>query len=174
MKTILAKVVKDRGDVMGLRYTVFTELIEKTLKYFSDTNIAMLELGNQIVRQGTYPKNYPIRKFRTAKDYFKSIGINHVSIDRNGKSRSMPLNLAKPIDKKEWKNYFDCVTDLGTIEHVCQNGLEGQYYSFKNVHDFCKVNGYMLHCLPLLQKIGRKPCCFSIGMNAVNFNHFHT
>ncbi|KKK52115.1 hypothetical protein LCGC14_3108170 [marine sediment metagenome] len=48
------------------------------------------------------------------------------------------LHLAKPVEK--WDCYFDMVTNYGTSEHV-----DNQYQVFRNMHNFTKVNGTMVH-----------------------------
>jgi len=107
---------------------------EAMSKSFEGLNIC--ELGDQ--RMKWHPA-------QTGKKYLIEKGVaEHVSIDWNGKNGALKRNLAEPIN--EWFNYFDMVTDFGTIEHV--DG--GQYSAFKNVHDFTKVGGVMVHALPLV------------------------
>ncbi len=95
--------------------------------------LKMCELGNQLMRFG---------KHSTAKEYFKSRGVNHTSIDLNGKDGALKYDLSKPIN--EWENYFDIITNFGTVEHV-----SNQEACFDNIHNFCRVGGAMIHALPL-------------------------
>lgn len=81
-------------------------------------------------------------KEKIAKKYFKSLGMRHVSIDLDGRWGSLKLNLGKPILK--FKGEFDIVTDFGTCEHVYN-----QYECFKNMHNFCKPGGMMIHVVPM-------------------------
>jgi len=136
---------------MGLKYENYNTIIVKAMNYFGDdfNKIKMLELGCQQIRRKTYPYGSPVRSFSTTKEYFTSLGIEHVSIDMNGKFGSLKIDLSHTVDKPEWKNYFDCVTNLGTIEHIDQNGMEGQHNAFKFVHDCNKLNGLMIHLAPL-------------------------
>lgn len=107
------------------------------IKLFSDpTKIQMLELGNQKLRDVE-------DKVELAKEYFSNLGIQHTSFDINNKDGAIKVDLCKPLDKK-YIERFDIVTDFGTIEHI-----ENQPQVFCNVHDACKVGGYMIHSLPL-------------------------
>jgi len=81
-------------------------------------------------------------KEKIAKKYFKSLGMKHVSIDLDGRWGSLKLDLGKPILK--FKHEFDIVTDFGTCEHVYN-----QYECFKNMHNFCKPGGVMIHVVPM-------------------------
>ena len=108
------------------------EALGKTYK-----EIRVCELGDQKMIKGN-----PIR---TCKALLMNRGvIEHVSIDWNGKHGALKMDLAEPITK--WKNYFDMVTNYGTTEHV----LGGQYEAFQNIHNFTKVGGAMIHCIPMV------------------------
>lgn len=69
--------------------------------------------------------------------------IEHISIDINAQHGAIPLNLAALIDK--WSNYFDLVTNYGTTEHV-----NNQFEVFRNIHNFTKVGGAMIHTVPIV------------------------
>ena len=101
-------------------------------KKYSD-GLKMCELGNQ------YVKDDP--NFKTAKEYFTSLGVNHTSIDTNGEDGAIKVDLS--IISKEHQNEFDIVTNYGTSEHVKQ-----QYEVFANIHNWTRVGGAMVHCLP--------------------------
>jgi len=90
------------------------------------------ELGNQI--------NY---KNEIAKKVYLSLGVEHTSIDLNGKDGALPIDLDKPVPA-DLLDQFDVITNYGTIEHV-----NNQYQVFKNVHDVCKKNGLVIHVFPL-------------------------
>ncbi len=85
----------------------------------------------------------------SAKGYFRSIGIEHVSIDKVACHKALKLDLRKPLDKK-FHNYFDIVTNSGTTEHI--KPLEGQYEAFKNIHVCAKKGAIILHILPTVKK----------------------
>jgi len=107
------------------------------IKLFPDPKkIQMLELGNQ--------KVIDIGEPIVAKKYFSDKGIQHTSFDINNKDGAIKVNLCKPLPK-EYLNRFDIITDFGTSEHI-----ENQYQVFCNVHEACRVGGYMIHSLPLV------------------------
>jgi len=128
-----------------------TDLIDIACKCISDSNanIKICELGDQLMDASPY---------KTGKAYILSKGVKeHVSIDLNGKNGAIPIDLSKPIDR--WKDYFDIVTDYGTIEHVID-----QYWVFKNVHNMIKIGGTIIHTLP---QIGyyKNHCDFHYDIN---------
>ena len=89
----------------------------------------MVELGNKKTHGVTY------------KEYFESIGFEHVSIDWNGMNpKCLQLDLQKPIDLGQ----FDMVTNIGTTEHV-----ETQRGVWENIHNFCKVGGTFISSTPI-------------------------
>lgn len=79
-----------------------------------------------------------------AKKMYELKGVNHTSIDINGKDESLPLDLDSPIPNN-LKNKFNVVTNYGTSEHV-----NNQYELFKSIHMMCKRNGIMIHGVPLI------------------------
>jgi len=91
------------------------------------------EFGNQ----GMYTKE-------VAKKVYENRGVEHTSMDLNGRNGSLIIDLGKPAPLN-LVNYFDVVTNYGTIEHV-----NNQYEAFKNAHDLCKVGGIMIHGFPLV------------------------
>ena len=88
----------------------------------------MLELGNK--KTGTY----------TYKQYFEEMGVEHISIDWNGKDGALNLDLRKPIDLGQ----FDMVTNIGTTEHVSI-----QEPVWRNIHNAVKVGGVLVSHGPL-------------------------
>lgn len=107
-------------------------LVEEALDYMGKTypEISMGELGNI----------YAFGKWKTFKDYFTSLGVDHWSFDWNGEDGAIQVNLAAPIECKP----FDIVTNWGTSEHVY-----GQYGCFRNVDGMCRKGGVMAHIVPL-------------------------
>jgi len=95
--------------------------------------LRMCELGNQYMRFGRY---------KTAKQYFESLGVDHTSIDMNGRDGALKYDLSKPIS--DFEEYFDIVTNFGTSEHV-----ENQERCFDNIDRMCRVGGAMIHAVPL-------------------------
>lgn len=121
-------------------------IFEKFNKYLSKSN-SVLELGNQtfvsecIQKYQDVLKNYTNRT--PVKNYVESFNKNHVSIDITGLDNSLPLDLNTLITNDIGK--FDLVTNFGTTEHVEPN----QFESFLNIHNFCKINGIMIHEIPV-------------------------
>jgi len=112
-------------------------LIDIALKAIDKTykEVRMCELGDQRMKWN---------KYGTGKKYFLNQGIlEHISIDWNHKNGALKRDLSKTIN--EWPNYFDIITNFGTTEHV-----DGQYDVFKNIHNFTKINGAMVHAVPLV------------------------
>lgn len=114
---------------------------------FVGPGIKMLELGNQIM-------NLSDCQGKTAKDYFSEMGVQHTSIDINGKDGAIKADLCEPFDLGD---IFDVVTDFGTIEHT-----KSLYPVLKNVYEHCSNYGVMLHKNP---KTGNFP---------LHGNHFFT
>lgn len=102
----------------------------------------MLELGNQ--QMYCHPD---IPEASAAKLYFQSQGVDHTSIDLNGLLGALPLDLSKPIDKPEWNEAFDIVTDFGTSEHV-GNTIEALYNCRRSCHTFCRPGGLLVFMNP--------------------------
>ena len=114
--------------------------IEYTLDFinqagFELNGLKMLELGNQLIWD---EEGY--EGFFVAKDYFQSLGVDHTSIDLNGKNGALNIDLNKPI---KGLGEFDVVTNLGTTEHV-----KNQKECFNNIHRLCRVGGIMIHLVP--------------------------
>lgn len=98
--------------------------------------LTICELGDQ--RMKWHPD-------KTGKKYLLNLGVKeHISLDWNKKNGALKRDLSKPVD--EWQSYFDMVTNFGTTEHI----NNGQYDVFKNIHNFVKVGGVMVHALPLV------------------------
>jgi len=104
------------------------------------------ELGNQVIVDTWHQRGDQaiVDSFRIAKHEYELLGVNHTSIDLNGNSGALVLDLSKPLPE-QFANRFDVITNYGTIEHV-----ENQYEVFRNVHKICKANGVMLHAFPLI------------------------
>jgi len=112
----------------------FLEFIESTIRTQRPlAGTRMLELGNQQLDSGA-----------PCKPVFEGSGIEHVSVDLNGRDGAIPIDLSQP--STDWPCYFDVVTNSGTTEHV--EPFEGQYEAFKNIHNWLKVGGLAIHNLP--------------------------
>lgn len=94
----------------------------------------MLELGNKKNDKGTYKK------------FFKKVGLNHVSVDWNGRDGSIKLDLRQIQNAflHEWYEFFDIVTNFGTTEHVIP-----QKSVWENILNALKVGGHLVSVTPL-------------------------
>lgn len=93
--------------------------------------VTMLELGAQNL--------YDTEHYgQVAKDYFKSLGIEHTSWDIIPHQGAKEVDLRKNIKVKKT---FGVITNFGTIEHL-DGGL---YQGFENIHDHCELGGLMIH-----------------------------
>jgi SAM-dependent methyltransferase len=115
---------------MGICEKVILPKIENLLSLIKTNPIRMIELGNQHFNNGN-----------VAKYYFESKGINHISIDLNGKDGALSLDLTGEINIDP----ADIVTNHGTSEHVLD-----QQKLFKNIDKLCKPGGYMVHQVPMI------------------------
>ena len=110
--------------------------------YPNANGLKMLELGNQVIRPD---KQIPET---TGKAYFTRLGYKHTSVDLNGLDGALVKDLSKLEDFTEFKNYFDVITNAGTIEHV--EPYESQHTAFLNVHNSLKIGGIAIHIGPEL------------------------
>lgn len=108
--------------------------------YNSVKNLKMLELGNQLIKKS------PAIKETTGKDYYTKLGYDHTSIDLNGLNGALKKDLSNLDDFKEYKKYFNVITNSGTTEHV--EPFEGQYNAFLNIHNSLKIGGLAIHIVP--------------------------
>ena len=142
---------------------VSNDIIENFKNKNSQYDIKMIELGNQTLKpkdeesEPTPNKSYRVMNYNRlpAKMYFSSIGINHTSIDTNGKDGALPLNLADPTTSKKYNN-FDILTNFGTSEHVYD-----QYECWKNIHNFIKTGGVFCHAVPATGYWYRHGSCYA-------------
>lgn len=114
-------------------------MVEKILKVVSKRPFEMLELGNQkILHEDSPAKPYAV----VAKGYFVNQRVNHTSFDINGLDGAISIDLSSPLPP-EYIGRFDVITNFGTTEHI-----ENQFQVFKNIHDACRIDGYMIHSVP--------------------------
>jgi len=95
----------------------------------------MLELGNKRNSNGIYKK------------YFKSINVEHVSMDWNGQDGAIKADLRDSLDVfspgNKWHQYFDIVTNIGTSEHVIPQG-----HIWENIINALAINGVLVCMTP--------------------------
>jgi len=127
--------------------------------YGSVNGKRMLELGDQVIMDA--PDLPP-----TAKAYYEAAGVEHISIDLNGLNGSLPYDLAKHLPRRDWDNYFDVVTNAGTLEHV--EPFAAQYTCFETAHRCLKVGGLAIHLMPDVDELDRS------GAWKYHCNHYYS
>lgn len=95
--------------------SIFQKPVEEILTPYKHFK-TVLELGNKKT------------KGKVWKTHFEGLGIQHTSVDLNGKDGSLALDLTEPLDLGR----FDLVTNFGTTEHVLD-----QEPVWKNIHEAC-------------------------------------
>lgn len=123
----------------------------------------MLELGNQLIR-GDFAAE------KTGKEYFENRGVEHVSVDLNGKHGALRLDLTKPEDFTDWQGYFDIVTNSGTSEHL--EPKRGQYECFLIIHNCLKAGGIAIHLIPDIYELETKGCWKNTANNYYSHDFF--
>jgi hypothetical protein len=123
-----------------------SQLSFQSFKKYLEKSNSVLELGNQtFVRECINEFSSELMGFTNltpVKRYVESLNKKHVSIDITGLDNSLPYDLNTL--GLPYLGEFDLVTNFGTTEHIEPN----QYEPFKNIHEFCKTNGVMIHEVP--------------------------
>lgn len=122
---------------MGISSKVVIPKVEDILSKINKDSITMIELGNQHIDHNPGGIGTP------AKPFYESKGINHISIDKNGKDGAIALDLSKDIPVV-YEGGCDILTNHGTTEHI-----PNQETVFKNIHGMCAEGGYMIHQVPI-------------------------
>lgn len=136
---------------MGYKTSYLNWINDQIGKVYDSTNgLKMLELGNQVIR--------PDKQITetTGKEYFTRLGYDHISVDLNGLHGALAKDLSKLEDFLEYKEYFDVITNAGTIEHV--EPYESQHTAFLNVHNSLKIGGIAIHIGPDIEFTKRGHC----------------
>jgi hypothetical protein len=110
---------------------------------------SVCEIGNQTLNVAPGIKEifvrdgYDVTKSQTVKQFYEALGFEkYIAIDVNNDKDAIALDLNTIVyDKINEK--FDLVTNNGTSEHIFN-----QHSVFANIHNLCKVGGYMIHVLP--------------------------
>lgn len=92
----------------------------------------VLELGNKRNPNGVY------------KTWFRHLGIEHVSIDWNGRDGALKVDLREPLPTEPpFDQPFDLVTNFGTSEHIsCQEEV------WRNMVASVQVGGWLVCTTP--------------------------
>jgi len=133
------------------------------LKFDTLAGIRMLEFGDNVFyhHQSMYDPLIEFYDFSyfdrpgpalPVKDYFIQLGINHTSIDYNGKNGALKLDCREDLYQIV-NETFDVITNLGFSEHVGESDVESnlianQYAAFKNFHNFGKIGTLYMHMVP--------------------------
>lgn len=127
-------VAESFDDLLGLRPSV-VELGNQTLKNSKARGLIYQRFGIQP----------PMHELTSTKDWYLSLGFSrYLAIDVNTERDAVAMDLNLDIgDHYGFREQFDLVTNNGTGEHVFN-----QYMVFKNMHDLCRVGGFMVHVLP--------------------------
>jgi len=126
----------------------------------------LCELGSQVPRKTELAELVPTHTVDgdlSAPKFYSLLGIeNYTSIDFNGELGALRFDLNNDLRVHySYAETFDLVTNFGTSEH-CFN----QHAVFKNIHDLCRPDGFMVHTLPT-QGWGRH-CFFRYDPNVFN------
>jgi hypothetical protein len=116
------------------------------LGLINGSSYRMLELGCQNIYDND--NYFGVTYGMIAKNFFIQKNIEHISFDITGCQCSEKVDLRENVDIKKY-GLFDVITDYGTTEHIDNTELGGFYEGFKNIHQLCKVGGYMIHETPL-------------------------
>ena len=125
------------------------KLFEKEIQNFGD----ILSLGRLdiLISKADYKKfNVPKsdEKFVSKKFFFN---FNFKSIDSIDASSFENANIIHDLNLplKNYPKKYDTIIDFGTSEHIFN-----VFQNFKNISNLCKINGYILHCLPANNNCG--------------------
>ncbi len=116
------------------------------------SNPTVVELGNQRfkcsknLREAIY-ENLKLPQIvpSSVKEFYFSIGFKkYLAVDVNTEKDAVAMDLNTVLkDQYKFTEEFSLVTNNGTGEHIFN-----QFSVFKNMHNLCKVKGYMIHNLP--------------------------
>ena len=121
---------------MGINIKSLTKFKNTLSNNFKDTeDLKLLELGIQEANESL--------GFKYLRDNYDNKFKNYVSVDLH----DLP-NVTKVDLSEIHHNLFsvDIITNFGTSEHV--EYQEGQYNCWKNIHNWLKVGGIMIHEIP--------------------------
>ena len=82
----------------------------------------------------------------SADDFYKHIGATeYTCIDINGQHNSLLFDLSRNLNNEyNYRETFDLVTNFGTSAAIFD-----QCEVFRNIHQLCNIDGYMIHTLPV-------------------------
>jgi len=127
---------------MGISRKPFMYILEMFSMFGFSDDSRLCEIGDQTLRMDINRILHDSTK--VARNLFEQVGLTSVSLDMKGFAGNTTCDLRNPI-QDEYKKTFDIVLNIGTSEHVATD----QYMVFKNVHDLCKQDGFMIHTVPI-------------------------
>jgi hypothetical protein len=128
---------------MGLDRKILLPDFVQTIKDLDTFSLDVIELGYQEINENDDPsgKKFPPAKFRNLyKNKFKTWR----TLDLCGGPGVELFDLSILTDERECA---DIITNYGTIEHVEKE--KGQYNCWVNTHNMLKINGLIIHALPI-------------------------
>jgi len=128
---------------MGLDRKISLPDFVQSIKDIDTSKLDMIELGYQEINQNDDPsgrKFSPIRFRNLYKNKFKTWR----TLDLCGGEGIELFDLSILTSERECA---DIITDYGTTEHVEKE--KGQYNCWVNVHNMLKINGLVIHALPM-------------------------
>ena len=134
------------------------------LKRLNDNRISLDSEQSSLLQSKDNPKFYlsssflwQILGFEKTDRIDLSFHIKRIEVLKNQTLIKHDLNL--PIDEK-FHNQYDIVTDFGNNEHIFEVST-----AFKNMHNFCKKDGYLIISQSLI---------YGNGFYNFNFDFFET
>jgi SAM-dependent methyltransferase len=128
------------GSVMAVTPKAF-ELLKESIRYMPRP-ARMFELGNQMFHDFYGVKITDETTYMVVKDWVESLGIEHVSVDLNGRDGALKRDVCGDLSDL---GQFDVVTNFGSSEHV-----KNQEACFRSFHNVCRTGGEMLHLVPMV------------------------
>jgi len=123
---------------MALNIRTFDLISSVLSEYDSLSGLRMFELGNQIIDKQVFSVRFP------AKYYFSRLGIEHISLDLNGRNGALKRDITDSVSDL---GKFDIVTNFGCSEHV---KADRQYLAFRNLYELCSIGGHIVHHAPMV------------------------
>jgi SAM-dependent methyltransferase len=120
-----------------------------------DSSKSVIELGSQDLKMSKMELDLVFNKILQIQKridepfipemMYRAMGFDkYRCVDADGQNNALVFDLNSDIRSKySFNETFDLVTNHGTTEHCFD-----QYNVFRNIHNFCKPNGIMIHGLP--------------------------
>jgi len=142
-------------DIIELGSQDISMNIDKVNDFIYSLNMKPLEIKNYITNNYTR---------LSSKFLYDSLKVkSYTCIDIDGIHDSLKFDFNYNIKEKYgFDQQFDIVTNFGTTEHIFN-----QLSCFENIHNMCKLNGYIIHSLPI---VGFSNHCF-FNYHSTFFEH---